>query len=146
MQVNSILEGVLFFSLLGCAAYSDIKRREIPTVIWLSIALISLINFKAVHLLGTLAALPFLIAAIIDPKGIGGGDIKLTAAVGMVMGFWRTLAGLSIGLTIVIAFHGMVKLFYRLKKFFKGKAKLKARMSYPLAPFLAVGFILAYLM
>lgn len=138
MQVNSIVQAVLFFCLMGCAGYLDIRKREIPTTIWILVAIISLLDFRAVHLLGILAALPFLIMAIIDPSAIGGGDIKLTAAVGLVIGIWKTLMGVCFGLCAVIAFHGLLKLF-RI-----GKVKENKRISYPLAPFLAAGFIFTY--
>ena len=98
MQVSSIIQVVLFFILMGCAVYTDIKKREIPTIIWSSVALISLFNFQAVHLFGILAALPLLIAAMISPSGIGGGDIKIVAAVGLFIGFWKALMGMTIGL------------------------------------------------
>lgn len=138
MQVNSIVQTVLFFCLMGCAGYMDIKKREIPNALWTMVAIISLLDFKAVNLFGILAALPFLIVAIIDPAAIGGGDIKLTAAVGLVIGLLRTLVGVCFGLCAVIAFHSILKLF-RI-----GKVKEDKRISYPLAPFLAAGFISTY--
>ena len=138
MQVNSILQAVLFFSLLGAAAYTDIKKREISDILCVAMALTSLLDFKAVSVIGTLAALPFFIAAMISPSGIGGGDIKLTAAVGLVLGFWETMFGMTIGLAAVVAVHGIrVSLFRKKKK----EAEPKA---YPLAPFLLFGFMCAY--
>ena len=101
-------------------------------------ALISLIDFNAVHLFGILAALPLLIAAMMSPSGIGGGDIKLVAAVGLAIGFWKALIGMAIGLSLVIIFHGVVKLFYRISN------KEHGRIAYPLAPFLALGYVCIY--
>ena len=138
MQVNSIVQTVLFFCLMGCAGYMDIRKREIPTALWTLVAMISLLDFRVVNLLGILAALPFLIMAIIDPTAIGGGDIKLMTAVGLVIGLWKTLIGACFGLAAVIVFHGILKLFRR------DKVKEKKRISYPLAPFLAAGFIFTY--
>jgi transposase len=37
MQVNSIVQAVLFFCLMICAACIDIKKREIPPPIWISV-------------------------------------------------------------------------------------------------------------
>ena len=138
MQVNSILQAVLFFSLLGIAAYTDIKKREIPDILCVAMVLISLLNFKAVLALGILAALPFFIAAMISPSGIGGGDIKLTAAVGLVLGFWQTMLGVTIGLAAVVVIHGIRVLLFRKKN---KEAEPKA---YPLAPFLMFGFMCVY--
>ncbi|GAB6106130.1 MULTISPECIES: prepilin peptidase [Clostridia] len=138
MQVSSIIQTVLFFCLMGCAVYTDIKKREIPAIIWSLVALISILDFKTVHLFGILVALPLLIAAMMSPTGIGGGDIKLVAAVGLVIGFWKTVTGMAIGLSLVIIFHGVVKLFYRISN------KEHGRMAYPLAPFLALGYLCIY--
>jgi leader peptidase (prepilin peptidase)/N-methyltransferase len=114
---------------MGCAVCTDIKKREIPTAIWSSMALISLIDFNAVHLFGILATLPLLIAAMMSPSGIGGGDIKLVATVGL---------GMAIGLSLVIVFHGALKIIYRIT------SKEYGRRAYPLAPFLALGYICVY--
>lgn len=138
MQVNSILQAVLFFSLLGIAAYIDIKKREIPGILCVAMALTSFLDFKAVSVLGILAALPFFIVAMISPSGIGGGDIKLTAAVGLVLGFWETMLGVTIGLAAVVVIHGIRVLLFRKKN---KEAEPKA---YPLAPFLMFGFMCAY--
>ena len=138
MQVNSILQAVLFFSLLGIAAYTDIKKREIPDMLCLGMVFISLLDFKAVSVLGILAALPFFIAAMISPSGIGGGDIKLTATVGLVLGFWKTIFGMTIGLAAVVVVHGIRVLLFR------NKDKGSEPKAYPLAPFLMFGFVCAY--
>ena len=101
-------------------------------------ALISLIDFKVVHLFGILAALPLLFAAMMSPSGIGGGDIKLVATVGLIIGFWKALIGMAFGLSLVIFFHGALKLIYRIT------SKEYGRRAYPLAPFLALGYICVY--
>ena len=87
MQADSTLQAVLFFCLLLAASVWDLRKRIIPDSICLLIALTGLIDFSPVNLLGVLAALPLLLAALYKPEGIGGGDIKLTAAAGMVLGF-----------------------------------------------------------
>ncbi len=72
MQVNSILQGVLFFLLLA-ASYTDIKRREIPDTFCMLLVLAGLMNFSYINLLGIFVALPFLIAAVLKENSIGGG-------------------------------------------------------------------------
>ncbi|MDK9711245.1 prepilin peptidase [Acidaminobacter sp.] len=138
MPGSSIVQAVLFFCLMGCAVYTDIKKREIPTAIWSLVALISILDFKIVHLFGIMAALPLLFAAMVSPSGIGGGDIKLVAVVSLVIGFWKALIGMAIGLSLVIIFHGTVKLIYRIS------SKEYGRRAYPLAPFLALGYVCVY--
>ena len=84
MQADSIAGAVLFFCLLLAASVWDLRKRIIPDSICLMIALTGLMDFSPVRLLGVLAALPLLIATLYKPEGIGGGDIKLTAAAGMM--------------------------------------------------------------
>ena len=141
MQVNGIAQAVLFFCLMGCAVYTDIRTREIPPIICSLVAVISLLDFNPVHLLGILAALPLLIIVVwITPNRLGGGDIKLVAAVGLVLGLQATNYGIIIGLT----FQVFVFCIYILVKKIK---KQEARsISLPLAPCLAIGFLTIYFM
>jgi len=50
--------------------------------------------------LGVLAAMPLLLAALVW-GGLGGGDIKLMAASGIVLGFIGSIAAMVIGLTCI---------------------------------------------
>jgi len=139
MQANSILQGVLFSSLLLAASYTDIKRREIPDTICALLVLTGFLKFSYPNLLGIFVALPFFIAAMFKEKSIGGGDIKLTAAVGIVLGFWKGIYGLILGLTLLILFYIVVRISSIIRK--KQVAK---DLSMPLAPFLGIGFIIIY--
>lgn len=139
MQVSSILQGVLFSSLLLAASYTDIKRREIPDTICLLLVLTGFLKFSFQNLLGIFVALPFLIAAMLKENSIGGGDIKLTAAVGLVLGFWKGIYGLIIGLILLIALYVILRISSIIRK--KQVAK---NLSMPLAPFLGIGFLIMY--
>src|SRR5690625_1824868 len=131
MQVKSILQGVLFSFLLLAASYTDVKRREIPDTVCVLLALTGLLKFSYINLLGIFAALPFLIAAVWKENSIGGGDIKLTASVGIVLGFWKGIYGLIIGLTLLILFYIML----RITAVIRGQ-QVARNLSMPLAPFL----------
>jgi len=139
MQVNSILHGVLFSFLLLAASYTDIKRREIPDTVCMLLVLAGLVNFSYIKLLGIFVALPFLIAAVLKENNIGGGDIKLTASAGIVLGFWKGTYGLIIGLSLLILFYTILRIIAVIKR--KQVAK---NLSMPLAPFLWIGFIIMY--
>lgn len=139
MQVSSILQGVLFSSLLLAASYTDIKRREIPDTVCVLLVLTGFLKFSYLNLLGIFVALPFLIAAMLKEKSIGGGDIKLTATVGFVLGFWKGIYGLIIGLTLLILFYIMVKISSIIRK-----KQVVKNLSMPLAPFLGIGFLIMY--
>ena len=138
MQADSTLQAVLFFCLLLAASVWDLRKRIIPDSICLLIALTGLIDFSPVKFLGILAALPLLIAALCKPDGIGGGDIKLTAAAGIVLGFWGCTAGLILGLTASLFFYLINQLIRRLRKLEPQKA---SQASLPMAPFLSLGFL-----
>lgn len=139
MQVNSILQGVLFSFLLLAASYTDIKRREIPDTVCVLLVLTGLINFSYINLLGIFVALPLFIAAVLKENSIGGGDIKLTASAGIVLGFWKGTYGLIIGLSLLILFYIILRIIAVIRK--KQVAK---SLSMPLAPFLGIGFIIMY--
>jgi leader peptidase (prepilin peptidase)/N-methyltransferase len=139
MQDNSILQGVLFSSLLLAASYTDIKKREIPDTVSVFLVLIGFLKFSYPNLLGIFIALPFFIAAMFKEKSIGGGDIKLTATVGFVLGFWKGIYGLIIGLTLLIFFY----IILRISSIIRKKQVVK-NLSMPLAPFLGIGFLIIY--
>ena len=133
-----VLQAVFFVSLLLIAAINDIKTRTIPNFLCLAIAVISALNFTPVNLLGILSALPFLITAMIM-GGMGGGDIKLMAACGLVLGLpsgiLATIIGLSMMLIYAVIYNTVQKL-----------GKREGCKTFPLAPFLGIGCIAAYLM
>lgn len=138
MAADSTLQAVLFFCLLLAASVWDLRKRIIPDSICLLIALTGLITFSPVNLLGILAALPLLIAALCKPEGIGGGDIKLTAAAGTVMGFGGCTAGLLLGLTASLFFYLISQLIRRHRRLEPQKA---SQVALPMAPFLSLGFL-----
>lgn len=146
-----VMQAVFFIALLAAASVFDARKRIIPDSICALIALTGLIcdptgqssvGFAPVRLFGILAALPLLIAALCKQSGIGGGDIKLTAACGFVLGFEGGVAGLAIGLAAMLLFYAGSQIARRLRK---GEKK-SGRASLPLAPFLSIGFIAVYIL
>ena len=69
----------LFFSLLLVGAIFDCQKRLIPNTLCALITMVGLLVFHPAQLMGPLAALPLLAAAMHKPGSIGGGDIKFTA-------------------------------------------------------------------
>ncbi|WP_281420501.1 prepilin peptidase [Tissierella simiarum] len=141
MQVKSILQGVLFSFLLMVASYTDIKKREIPDTICIFIALIGLLRFSFLNLFGIIIAIPFLLGAVLKENSIGGGDIKVTASAGIVLGFWRGIYGLIIGLSLLVLFYLFLVLISEIKK-----KQVARNLPMPLAPFLGLGFMIIYFM
>jgi len=135
-QLAPYAQGGFFAALLLVASISDIRKKIIPDSICLGIALIGMLDLGPVKLAGILAAALFLITALLF-GGMGGGDIKLMAAAGLVLGFSKSMAATFIGLTALLVFHASNHIIQKLR----GRTVQKA---YPLAPFLSLGCLAAY--
>ncbi len=132
---------MLFFLLLIMVSICDIKNREIPDGLQAAIAILSLLNFSLWNLAGVLTALPYLVVALAGDRlgGIGGGDIKLAAAMGIMLGLPAGLAASIMGLSAFIVYGLVCSCTRRLT----GR---KGRTAYPAGPFLAAGAAIAYFM
>lgn len=115
MSVDRVPVGVLFFCLLLAASVWDLRKRIIPDSICVAIVAVGLLTFSHSKLAGTLIGLPLLIAALTKEGGMGGGDIKLTAACGFVLGLPAGCAGLILGLTVVLAWQAVTIAARKLK-------------------------------
>lgn len=131
-----LLQGGLFAALLAAASRWDIRKRIIPDTLCLCIALTGLLTFSPVKLLGFLAAMPLLLAALFL-GGIGGGDIKLVAAAGLALGFHKSMTAVMLGFSALLVFHTIHTLIQKLRI-------KNTRNAYPLAPFLSFGYLVAY--
>lgn len=134
-----LLQAALFTALLLTASILDCRARLIPNALCVLTAAAGLLQFSPARLLGVLAALPLLIAAMTKPGSMGGGDIKLTAAAGLVLGLGAGLAGMALGLTLALLYHGGHCLWAKLR----GSARAVSA-SLPLGPFLSLGFAAVY--
>lgn len=134
----ALLQGGIFFALLLTASIFDIKKRIIPDSICVLTAMSGLIAFEPVKLLGLLVALPFLIAAI-SCGGIGGGDIKIIGASGIVLGFGGAVTATIVGLTVSL-------LFFAVYHFINQVRRRVSHKALPLAPFLSIGCMAAFIL
>ena len=135
------LQAVLFLFLLAVVSVCDIKNREIPDSLQAAIALLSLLHFSPWNLAGALTALPYLLVALAGKGtgGIGGGDIKLAASMGIVLGLPASLAASVMGLSAFTVYGLICSCARRLK----GRT---GRTAHPAGPFLAAGAAVAYFM
>ncbi len=115
--------------VLLAAAIKDVEDRIIPNWMPGLIAVLSFYLPEGPQFSGLLVALPLLLAACLW-GGIGGGDIKLMAALGLVFGFWVCFWGLIIALVLLIAYHLARKI-----------KKIPTGALYPMVPFLFVGIV-----
>lgn len=135
-ELPLFLQGMFFAILLAAASIWDIRKRIIPDTLCLSIALAGLLNFEPLNLLGLFAAVPMLMTALFR-GGMGGGDIKLMAAAGLVLGFQKSMAGMIMGFAAMLVFHAAHTLIQKVRRG-------DVRKSYPLVPFLSLGCLAAY--
>lgn len=128
-----IIKGFLFAQILIFAGYHDVKTKIIPDFAHIIIAAISIIRIRPDQAaLGLLTGmLPFLIIGVFF-GGIGGGDIKIMGACGLILGCWGIIVAGIIGLSIALV---ITLLFQRDKK-----------LGIPLAPYLGVGCFILYLL
>lgn len=134
-----LVQAALFIALLLAASAFDIRKRIVPNTICALIAGAGLLQFSPARLLGVLAALPLLLAAMGREGSMGGGDIKLTAAAGLVLGLGGGLVGMALGLAQALLFYGVRKLCALLDR-----KRPPVPLALPLAPFLSLGFTAVY--
>lgn len=141
MQVESVAQAAFFFILLLAASIWDIRKRIIPNGLNAMILCTGLLTFTPDKLAGVLLSLPLFIAALLKEGGMGGGDIKLTAAAGFVLGFPMGIMGLIFGLSAVLLYHLINLSIQKLKCV---NAPAAGETLLPLAPFLSAGFLASY--
>ena len=129
---------ILFFSLLSLAAASDLKKRIIPDRLSLLLAGVSLVPPGQIHPAGVLAALPLFLAGI-TTGGIGGGDVKIVMACGLVLGTGKAAAGLFVGLCLLVMFHAARQIVNKRER----KVQDTRGQAYPLVPFLLAGMLMS---
>ena len=137
--MEGMIRLALFCIILSLAAVSDIRKRIIPDWMPIFIAGVSLIPPEPVYLTGLFVALPLLLAGI-TVGGIGGGDIKLTGACGLVLGFERTLTGLLMALSFLLLFHVARQCIKKIRKI---NCVAEKEQAYPLVPFLLIGMVIS---
>lgn len=136
----------LFIVALLIAAVSDVKTRQIPNVAPLLLLTAGLLNLFSggPNLHGILSALlglflggfPLLILAIFRGT-IGGGDVKLAASAGFVLGWLGSYLALMTALTVFVLFAAIYRPI---------KKEKKAVLALPFAPFYAVAGISAFIL
>ena len=135
-----LVKGVVFGLLLACAAFWDMKKREIPDLIPAMIFACGLIDLcpaaSAAGLLVTGG--PYLLAALLTygkSHTIGGGDIKLMGACGFLLGVWPGLLQSILSMLLAVA-AGAALFGVRRQDF--------SSIRLPLAPFFCIGGVTAY--
>lgn len=120
----------------------DLERMEIPGRIQAYFLLLGMVRMITDsqnwlnYLLGTVAVGVFLfLVALLSGGKLGGGDVKLMAISGMLLGLSKNMMALAIG-SILGAGFGIFLLLAR---------KIKRDTEIPFGPYLGTGIYLAYL-
>jgi len=122
---------------LMVVSVTDLRQRVIPNRVLLlaAAAAVTISAFQGLEslagdlLAAAVVSAPLVIASLVKPDGMGMGDAKLVAVIGLFLG-WQALPALLIGLALA----GMTGVMIAL-----GKRLPPSRTSLPLAPFLALG-------
>lgn len=124
--------------LLGIGSVMDIRTREIPN--WISVAVIfsALPNLYLEKLWGLIVAAIFFSVALSTGK-IGGGDVKLIAALSIVCGLWGSLALLLFAQIAMLVFYGVSVIVQKLR----GRTADKAL---PFVPFITFGYLMTIIL
>ena len=135
-ETSKAVTGALFALILLYAAKSDIETYIVGNFISVEILILSFVagDLATVPhrvILAAVALLPGWIVSRIHPKQVlGGADVKITAASIFLIGSLWGFAGYALGLLLGAIWS---------------VARRKTQESFPLVPFLAVGFLTAFL-
>jgi leader peptidase (prepilin peptidase)/N-methyltransferase len=129
--------------ILFAISFTDAKRRKIPNILIMALLVVGIASmwvWPEIHtverLIGIfIISVPLCIVAAISPGSLGGGDIKLVASAGLLLGWKGALAAF-----LVAALVGGV---YSVFLLFSRKKSLKD--SFAFGPFLCAGILLAFI-
>lgn len=141
IPVIKFITFIIFIALLVLAAVTDIKKRTIPNLFPLAMLIPAALSIASgrttlLNAIGGLlaAGVPLLVMAMLKRESIGGGDIKLSGAAGLVLGPGGALFMLSAASLFLLCTFAVLKLL----------GKLESGGSMPFAPFIAAGGIMAF--
>ena len=134
-MIGSFVQFVVIAILLGIGSVIDIRTREIPNWISLGVLLAAFLDFNIQNLWGIIVAVIFFSVALATGK-IGGGDVKLIAALSIVCGLWGSFALLLFAQTAMLVFYAGNYILCKIH----GRTADKAL---PFVPFITFGYVLA---
>lgn len=137
-----MLIAIILFSFLTILTLTDLHYRRIPNSIVLTGVIIALVlrTFYPLesiwnHLFGAVVGFfALLLIAILSKGGMGGGDIKLYAMIGLFIGWKGVLLSLMLA-AFVGSIYGLILILMK---------QFKSKMTIPFAPSIMVGTVIAY--
>jgi len=127
-------------------SFTDLSVRKIPNIyvavmgiIGFAVMFTGIFNISAgMHIAGFITgSLIFMVPYLLN-QGVGAGDVKFLAAIGLILGFENMLLTVMImGISIILFVLGMIIV----KRDFRQTMKLHI----PLGPFISIGFVASLL-
>ena len=133
--------GIALLMILLFASVQDDSTHEADNVLSLMIFLLGLSTVTEENILSKLLAaglvfgIQLFVCLFCKKAGIGGADIKLSTATVFLLGLWKGLLGLMLGMLIAIVAELILC----------RKNNKKSTEPFPLIPYLSVGFIIGYI-
>ena len=132
-------------AILICITMIDFDTMIIPNGLVLALMAPALVSFFFFPELGLLSrvigivaiSLPMLLLTLFIPDAFGGGDIKLMATCGLVLGLPKGLLAAMAGLSLLLFYVAIYQILCRVQR-------REAKKAFPLAPFLSAGCLFAY--
>jgi len=133
------MAAALLLLVLVIASITDLRARIVPNPLTLAAAVGGLVlaatggpvALALALLTGLALAAPLLLVSLARPEGMGMGDVKLVAVIGIFLG-WQALPALLAGLALAGLTGLVISLISRQRP---------SRVALPLAPFLAAGTV-----
>ena len=139
-MIGSVVQFAAVTILLGIGSVMDIKTREISNWISLGVLLAAFLDFNIQNLWGIIVAVIFFSVALATGK-IGGGDVKLIAALSVVCGLWGSFALLLFAQTAMLVFYAGNYIFYGVSVIVQKLRGRTADKSLPFVPFIFIGYL-----
>lgn len=142
MDAADLVLGALLAAVLVAAAVIDLRERRIPNALTVPAAAVALAAGLALDpggqaeriVAAVLAAAFLLVPAVLQPSGMGMGDVKLVGVIGLCVGRW-VLAALLVALVAGTLLGAAIAV---------RRGVASARSTHvPFGPFLALGGLAA---
>ena len=127
-------KGILLSLIMLYAAVSDIKTHRVSDCVCVAVFLTGFIGVNLEELpiklsAGLMIGSLMLLCAILTKNRLGGADVKITATSVFLLGMFRGMSGLFIGILLSLVVNLLMK---------------NRKKAFPLVPYLAIGFTAAY--
>ena len=134
------VKGMILCMVLIWASISDMAKHEVPDFISAAVLILAFVAFEPANLPSMIVGaavlfLPQLAVSMLRPdRAVGGADIKLSAALGFLLGAEKGLFAVITGLTVSVIFMLIVRKI----------RKESNKEPFALVPFLSFGAMLAF--